>query len=131
MSRDFLSNFERTDKPKPQAVAEDDSLTAKSDDTEYGHGEYPQSLFFVWPDGKIQFIDYSRLASGSFDPDQSLIKLNFGEVSVELTGVRLQPLIHSIGLHHRKTIHCDDERYNDLGDNDGPIVNEISITQNT
>jgi len=128
MNRDFVSNFDSSFKKKqehkPEPFEPDESK-----DVEYSGHEYIRNLYLVWPEGKRVFFAYNRLDSGYINEDQTSLRLMFGSDIVELTGIKLLPLLNSISTHKRKYVYCDDARYNHLNDDDEPIVNDIVISQ--
>lgn len=126
MNRDFLSNFERLNKPK-SAPAKPEPEETIMDDNEFSDSDYVRNVCFVWPDGRQKFISYSRLDSGEISPEKDNIRLFFGSDVIELIGINLETLFTSFALHKRKYVFCDDARYNDLiEDESAAIINEIN-----
>ena len=90
-----------------------------------GHG---RTLCFIWPDGRLEFLNYAYLIGGKYDPTQNLIILSFTTHTVEVKGQNLHDLIIRIKDNCVRAIVCQDARYNELSESPSYIVNSISIT---
>lgn len=97
----------------------------------YSSGGNGRNLGFVWPDGRMQFFNYSYLVTCSLDPDGGSISLEFSTHHIELKGQRLAPLFEELMVQANRFIRCVDKRYQQLSENDLPTVHEITITSKT
>ncbi len=87
-----------------------------------------RNLAFAWPDGRMQFFNYSYLITCAFKKEDGSLLMEFSTHLVELKGQRLEALFHEIMAQANKLIHCTDKRYQELEESDKPVVHEINVT---
>src|SRR5690606_19767352 len=76
-----------------------------------------RNLAFVWPDGKMQFFNYSYIVTSSYSPHDGTIVLEFSTHRVEVKGHKLEQLFYELMTQAIKVIRCLDSRYEALDSN--------------
>ncbi len=123
MSQDFRLKYDELSENDPSQREFGERMIAHNDAySDPGHG---RSICFVLLDGKRLFLGYSYLMSGEYSPEEGSIVLTFSTHSVVLKGVNLEKLFYDILDQRAKQIACVDSRYNLLGDDEEPVVNDI------
>lgn len=126
MSQDFKLMFAEN-KDSTQSASAIDNLKADA----YQQAGYARHLAFVLPNGKMEFFSYSYLVHCCYDPEQRSIFLEFSSHTVELKGYRLETLAYALMAQLPRIIRCVDKRYNDMIEEDGAVVNEITVKEKT
>jgi len=93
----------------------------------YPSGGHVRNVAFVWPDGRMQFFNYSYMLTCTYDKDGGSIKIEFSTHHVELKGQKLEALFYELMTQTNKIIRCHDRRYQQLDDGNKPIVREINM----
>lgn len=120
----LTSNFDKLykrheEKPEKQG-GQTDALTS------YETEGSVRNLCFVQPDGKRIFLNYAYLVSGEYDPEASVIKLNYTTNIVFLKGVYLENLFEDLMKQIPKEVKCLNARYVDsFKDKVNSIVTDI------
>lgn len=125
MSRDFELKF---DEYKDNNPAQKEGA---GDPDQYPSGGNVRNLAFVWPDGKMQFFNYSYLITCTLDNEAGSILMEFSTHQVELKGQRLESLYNDLMMQSCKVIRCSDKRYSELEENNKPVIQEIDVTNKT
>lgn len=125
MSQDFELKF---DEYKNNNPAEKGS---ESDPDQYPSGGNVRNLAFFWPDGKMQFFNYSYLITCTYTPEQGNILLEFSTHQVELKGQKLEQIFNEIMVQSIKVIRCGDKRYQANTDQTKPYIIEMTCTAKT
>lgn len=123
MSLDFKLQFdENKESTQPQ-----DQETVNAD--RYLHHGNTRNLAFVWPDGRMEFFNYSYLVRCAYDPAEGSIVLEFTSHTVALKGYRLEILAVDLMAQLPRIVRCIDSRYIDTLENDAAVVSKIIITE--
>ena len=117
----------RDNNPAKQG-AESDSTGSAYDET-YPEEGHVRNLCFVQQNGKRCFLNYSYLVSGEYDPDENTITLIYTTHKIFMKGVNLESVYYKIMEQQIRQIVCMHTRYNVVGKDSEPVVNEIQ-TQN-
>ena len=96
----------------------------------YDQPAYDRKVCFVQLDGKRKRFNYSLLVDEEFYPENNMIVLYFTSGIVTLVGIHLDKLFADLELNMPRVITCVDSRYNQLQENELPVVNQITITKN-
>ncbi|WP_345948864.1 hypothetical protein ABDD95_18630 [Mucilaginibacter sp. PAMB04274] len=118
MNRDFDLGFDKFDKSEQKSAGSTDQAD------EYKVQSSVRNVCFVWPDGRMKFLNYAYLVSSDYLPENGLVRLTFTSATIELKGVKLQTLFDKLLFHLPIRIISQDERYNQLS-GDAYCVNEI------
>jgi len=114
-------------------LAENDPTAHSSSipqDEAYPTHSHVRNVNFVLLDGNMIFLNYGYLVNGRYLVQESKILLTFTSDKVLLTGICLKPLYYDLLLHLPRQIVAQDARYNATAENNTPIVNDITVTQN-
>lgn len=103
-----------------------DSAAAIKDNL-YSEAGHIRNLCFVWPDGRMQFLNYSFLVSGEYIQDENAIILEFTTHKVTIKGYNLNHLYSLIISQTIKNIVCTITRYDVLNDTSFYLVNNITV----
>lgn len=122
MSQDFKLKFEEN----KESVNVDTTANSGNPDIYITPG-HTRNLAFVWPDGKIEFLNYSYLVHCKYDPVTNKLNLLFTTHLVEISGQRLESLAYNLLAHIPRIIRCTDKRYNAAKGEEEPIINSISV----
>lgn len=95
----------------------------------YPSGGNIRNLTFIWPNGMAQSFSYSYLVTPKLEPDGTSITFEFTSHFVEVKGINLSSLFFDILLQTPRFIRIKEKRYQQLEDNNKPVVNEITITE--
>ena len=125
MNQAFRHNFNvgKEDATRPEQ-GHTGMADPKDNYTEAGHN---RNICFVWLDGKKIFLNYSYLISGEFSPSEGSITLNFTSHAFIIAGLNLEALFYDIMNQITRQVVCIDRRYNDIQEENQPIVNEIRL----
>ncbi len=126
MSQEFKIKFEEN-----KDSVEADNTVSDDNSHAYSTAGNIRNLAFVWPDGKMQFLNYSYLVSCVYDPKEECILMEFTTHSVELKGYKLNILVHELMASIPRLIFCTNDRYRAIEDGDKPVVNSINVTLKT
>ena len=96
----------------------------------YAGASHVRNINFVFLDGNMVFLNYGYLVNGRYLVQESKIVLSFTSDIITLAGIRLKPLYYDLMLHLPRQIVAQDARYNSTAEQDTPVVNDITITQN-
>jgi hypothetical protein len=126
MSQGFKMKFNemRESDPTQNSVSSNDSEKFSSP----GH---VRNLCFVWPDGKMMFLNYAYLVSGTYLPEDGIITLVFTSDTVIIKGSGLQNLYSDLFSHITRQIICINPRYIQTASINETIVNEILVIGNS
>lgn len=127
MSQSFKLKYDlmqENDPTNKDAVSEHQS---KAYEEFYPEENHVRQICFVWLDGKRIFMNYSYLVSGEYLPEANRITLTFTTHVFILNGVNLETLFYDIMNQLSKQITCIDARYNLIGEDEKPVVNEIVL----
>lgn len=94
----------------------------------YPASGHVRNLAFVWPDGRMQFFNYSYLISCKLNNEDGSIFIEFSTHNVELKGQKLILLFEELMIQSKKVIRCIDTRYQAVADNSRPIIQSILVT---
>ena len=126
MSQDFKLKFDemRESKPAGSQIAEGIKLNDL-----YDIPGNVRNLCFVWPDGRMKFLNYAYLYSVEYSPNNSSILLTFTSEKITITGTRLTILFNSLLTHAAKSIKLEESRYSST-ENNSFTVSDIQIEKN-
>jgi hypothetical protein len=86
-----------------------------------------RNLCFVFQDGKKTFLNYGYLVKVDFYPDNDTIIMIFTSDKIRLKGVNMDTLFYDLLDHIPRQIVATDPRYNLIGEDQKPVINEIEI----
>lgn len=127
MSQGFRLKYDQMRENNPAHQEKPVQQQSKVYEEFYTEGGHVRNVCFVWLDGKRIFMNYSYLVAGEYSPDENTITLSFTTHVFILTGVNLESLFYDLMHHVAKQITCTDKRYNLIGENELPTVNEINM----
>ena len=127
MSLSFKSNMEemRENDPTNEQAMETDNKASENYDTP---GRV-RNLCFVWPDGRMKFMNYAYLISSEYSPNECEIILTFAAEIIIIKGADLKPLFTNILDQIPKFICYAMERYQQLSNNLSYTVKEIVVNK--
>jgi hypothetical protein len=97
-------------------------------DQTYAGESNVRNVCFVQADGKMTFLNYSYLVSGEYQPEESIIVLNFTSHTIILKGTKLEMLYQEFFSQVPRFITTTEERYNEVEKN-SYLINEMQITE--
>ena len=86
-----------------------------------------RNLCFVWPDGKMKFLNYAYLVSGEYNNVDETIELIFTSDKVKITGTNLSILFDQLYTHSIKRISYLDSRYASLDETSKFAIENIEV----
>ena len=124
MSQDFKLNFDDSRAGKQTGQETGD---AQGESALYDTPGNVRNLCFVWPDGRMKFMNYAYLVSGNYDSNNGEILLEFPESDITIKGGFLFDLFYELMENRRKIISITETRYTDLNNNSA-FISEIIET---
>ncbi|MBB3969299.1 hypothetical protein [Mucilaginibacter phyllosphaerae] len=124
MSQNFKLKFDEMQESNP-ATASDNNTSGNDLYDTPGH---VRNLCFVWPDGRMKFLNYAYLISGDYTPDHNTLTLIYTTHLVIIKGSKLLPLYNLLLTHSPRKIICTDERYKLSLNEHQTIIECIEIT---
>lgn len=118
MNQDFKLRYDQ--------LKENDPTGENSDALQNQNFETPghvRNLCFVWPDGRMKFMNYAYLISVELFPDESSIVMIYTSNKVTIKGIKLHELFVQLFSHLPKGIEIVATRYTKL--HSGTIVSDI------
>ncbi len=96
----------------------------------YDTPSHVRNLCFVWPDGRMKFMNYAYLISGEFLPNDNTIFLISTMEKILIKGVNLQNLFYELIVNFPKKLFCLHRRYENVCDSSFYIIEEIQFLNN-
>ncbi len=88
-----------------------------------------RNLCFVWPDGRMKFMNYAYLISGDYNAEECSITLLFTNYKIVISGINLKGLFIDLVIHNPKIISCNNLRYADIIQEECVNIYEIVILE--
>ena len=111
MSQDFKLNFYDSREVKQTGQETGD---AQDESALYDTPGNVRNLCFVWPDGRMKFLNYAYLISANFNPIEGEIMIIFSSSKIILKGHSLVTLFKLLITFQVKLITCVDCRYQNI-----------------
>jgi hypothetical protein len=122
MNQDFNLRFDEYKENDPTAVP-----GKEGNPDYYSSTGNTRNLAFIWPDGKMQFFNYSYLITCSFDKDKGSLQMEFSSHYIEIKGQYLEQLFLELLGQVNKIIRIADKRYTVLDEKDKSVISEVNI----
>ncbi|MCR8561043.1 hypothetical protein KXD93_25525 [Mucilaginibacter sp. BJC16-A38] len=124
MSQNFKLKFDEMRESKPTGETE----SAQSGIHEsFSNPGNVRNLCFVWPDGRMKFLNYAYLISAEYRPNDGTIVMVYTTDTVMMVGSGLRELFLKFLSHLPMKVECADPRYNLTDEHDSCIINDINI----
>ncbi len=107
--------------------ANNENTNLSAYDQSYKSETRVRNLCFVFKDGKKTFLNYGYLIKVDFYPDNDTIIMIFTTDKIRLKGVNMEALFYDLMDHIPRQIVETDSRYNLIGDDQKPVINEVEI----
>lgn len=122
MSQDFKLKFDEYKNNDPSEKKDRDN----SDQSPSGSNI--RNLAFVWPDGKMQFFNYSYIITCILNDKN--IEIEFSSHNVKISGQKLNQLFNMIMNQSIRVITIYEERYGELYESEKFHVQDVEINAN-
>lgn len=124
MSQDFRLKFDKMREGRP---TEDVVNSAPEIDNNYSTLGSVRNPCFIWPDGRMKFLNYAYLISVEYLPNDGTITMTYTTDTIIISGTGLQELYVKLFSHVPMKIECVATRYEALGSLGGILINDICV----
>lgn len=126
MSLSFKNNLEEMRDNSPATIEQALDTDYKASEN-YDTPGNVRNLCFVWPDGRMKFMNYAYLISGEYSPASSDIILIFTSNIITIKGLHLEKIFSEITTHLLKTVYCINERYTSISETNVAVESIIFL----